>query len=293
MKILILGANGMIGHKIYQIISKKHPNTFVLFRKKLEFIKFNHLYNKKNIIDNFDLSDFNKLSILLDYHKPDYIINAAGITIRRGVTDSVYNSILLNTCLPHIINNWVIKNNKKFIHFSTDCVFSGKDGNYTEESITDAFDIYGKTKSLGEIISSNTLTLRSSMIGGELVNKTELFEWFLNQKNLEIKGFTNVFYSGVTTFKMAKFVLDIIDYFPNMQGLYNVSSESISKYNLLSLINTKFNTNVNILIDESKYSNKVLSSNKFYDLTGFQKPKWDTLVDELYIDYNLNFKFYK
>jgi dTDP-4-dehydrorhamnose reductase len=291
MKILILGGNGMIGHKIYQIISKTHPNTWVLIRKKLHNLKYKHIFNKNFVIDDFDLTDFIRLNTLLDFHNPDYIINAAGITIRRGVNDSIYKSIMINAYLPHFINEWVTKNNKKLIHFSTDCVFSGNEGGYTEDSITDSIDIYGRTKSLGEVISKNAITLRSSMIGIELENKTELFEWFLSKKNMKINGFSNVFYSGITTIKMAEYVLKIIDTLPEMHGLYNVSSESISKYELLRLLNSKFNMNLTILKDETKKSNKVLTSDVFFNYTGLQKPNWLVLVEELWHDYTINFNF--
>ncbi len=119
------------------------------------------------------------------------------------------------------------------------------------------------------------------MIGRELENKTELFEWFLSQKNNKIKGFTNVIYSGITTNRMAQFILDIINLFPNMHGLFNVSSFSISKYELLKIFNNKFENNVIIEPDESYHSNKSLDSSKFYDYTGFKKPNWEELIIDL------------
>ena len=119
----------------------------------------------------------------MNYLKVDIIINAIGLTIRRNVYEIHSKSILINSVLPHVLNEWVISNDKRLIHFSTNCVFSGKDGFYNEESFVDSNDFYGRSKALGEIISSNTLTLRSSMIGRELENKTELLEWFLSNKN--------------------------------------------------------------------------------------------------------------
>ena len=127
------------------------------------------------------------------------------------------NSILLNSALPHFLNEWVASNNKRLIHLSTDCVFSGRKGNYLDNDIKDAYDLYGSTKSLGEIVDSKfAITLRGSMIGRELENKTELFEWFLKQSNKNIKGFSKVIYSGITTVKMAEIVLRIINYYPNL-----------------------------------------------------------------------------
>lgn len=292
MKILILGGNGMIGHKMYQVLSKEYPDTWVLFKKKTDQVAFYEIFNKDKIIDNFDLVHFDKLNIILDKLIPDVIINAAGITIRRGINDDRYRSIMINSALPHFLDNWTKINNKRLIHFSTDCVFTGKNGFYSESSVTDAEDTYGKTKALGEVFSTNSLTLRGSMIGRELENKTELLEWFLSQKETTVKGFTNVIYSGITTFRMAKFVKQIINDFPSMHGIYNVSSDSITKYELINLFNASFNKGNSIYPDDTYVSNKDLVSTNFYNETGFIKPNWNELVSELLLDNQSNSKYY-
>lgn len=293
MKILILGGNGMIGHKLYQVISKKYPNTWVLFKKKFELVNNNILFKKEFVIDDFDVSDFSKLIDLLNHLNIDIIINAIGLTIRRNVYDIHSKSILINSVLPHILNEWVISNKKRLIHFSTDCVFSGNDGFYNEDSFTDSNDFYGRSKALGEINSSNTLTLRSSMIGRELENKTELLEWFLSNKNGVVSGYSKAFYSGITTNLMADFVSKIIEYFPNMNGIYNVSSEKITKLELLKLFNEYFKTNITIIPNDLYTTNKVLNSDKFYKKTGFKRQNWHELIKDLENDSNENKKLYK
>jgi dTDP-4-dehydrorhamnose reductase len=293
MKILILGGNGMIGHKMYQIISCKYPDTWALFKKKYIDIKSRQFFKENRIIENFDLTNFDNLKHLLNNLNPDFIINAAGITIRRGLNLSISNTILINSVLPNLLDEWVTNKNKRLIQFSTDCVFSGKKGFYNERSITDGEDLYSRTKALSEINSSHTLTLRGSMIGRELENKTELFEWFLNQKNKKIQGFNKAIYSGITTIAMAKYVLQIIDQHPNLVGLYNVSTSEISKFSLLQLLNTHFNTNVDIIPDPSYSSNKTLDSTLFYKKTGFKKHNWDELVIELKNDCEVNDIYYK
>jgi dTDP-4-dehydrorhamnose reductase len=292
MRILILGGNGMIGHKIYQILSKKHLDTWVLFKKKIENINRIEIYNNEKIIDNFDLIEFEKLQILLNNLYPDFIINAAGITIRRGINNNIHRTILINSALPHLLAEWTKINNKKLIHFSTDCVFSGKRGFYSELSLPDAEDLYGKTKALGEVNNSNTLTLRGSMIGRELENKTELLEWFLKQNESKLYGFSKVIYSGITTNRMAEYIFRIINYYPDMHGIYNVSSTPISKYDLLRLFNINFKKTTNIISDKSYESNKDLDSFKFYSETKFEKPNWTDLIKELYIDSVLNKNIY-
>ena len=294
MKILILGANGMIGHKIYQMLSAEFNDTWVAFRKYYDELQYKDIFNKEKAIENIDFKDFNKLNKIIKNLDPDIIVNAAGITIRRGVNNNISNSILLNAALPHFLEEWVQgKTGKRLIHFSTDCVFSGIKGPYTEESETDAKDNYGKTKALGEVKGSQTLTLRGSMIGRELANHTELLEWFLSQNGKTVKGFSNVIYSGITTIKMAEIVKKIIFDYPTLNGLYHVSSLPISKYDLLVLFRNEFNLDIEIIKDESYYSRKDLIAENFYQQIDMLTPKWEDLIKNLKIDSIINKKYYK
>ena len=288
MRILILGGNGMIGHKMYQTISKIHEDTWVTLRNNLSSYSYSEIYNSEKVIDNIDLINFKILLNQLNLTNPDIVINACGITIRRGIDALKSNSIILNSALPHFLNEWVTSNNKRLIHFSTDCVFSGKKGDYLDNDIKDAIDLYGLTKSMGEVIDSKfTITLRGSMIGRELENKTELFEWFLKQKNKTIKGFSKVIYSGISTTKMAIIVLKIINEYPNLSGIYNISSKPISKFDLLKIWNDYFDIKANIKIDNSYTSNKNLISDKFFKAIELEQPNWDDLINQLKIDAKL------
>lgn len=294
MKILILGGNGMIGHKVYQALRICFDDTWVLLRQNLKDLKYKELFNFEKVIHDIDLKEFDSLTGILDDLNPDIIINAAGITIRRGVDISISNTITINSALPHFLEEWVRgKNGKRLIHFSTDCVFSGKIGAYNENSFPDAVDYYGKTKALGEVTGSQSLTLRGSMIGRELANHTELLEWFLSQKGNTVRGFKNVIYSGITTVKMAEFVTKIITDFPSMSGLYNVSSVPISKYELLKLFNKNFGVGAEILINEDYHSKKDLISDRFYNETGFTIPEWKDLAIQLKDSSLINSKYYK
>jgi len=282
MRILILGGNGMIGHKMYQLISKINEDTWVTLRNKLSTYGFSDIYNAEKVVDNIDLINFENLLNKLNIIKPDVIINACGITIRRGVEKIKSNSIILNSALPHFLNEWVSLNNKRLIHFSTDCVFSGKKGNYLDNDVKDASDLYGSSKSMGEILDSKfAITLRGSMIGRELENKTELLEWFLKQNNKSIRGFTEVIYSGITTVKMAEIVLRIINFFPNLTGIYNISSKSISKFDLLKLCNESFDIKARIEKDNTYASNKNLMSDNFFNEIGLGQPNWVDLIEQL------------
>ena len=173
---------------------------------------------------------------------------------------------------------------KKLIHFSTDCVFSGSKGNYLDNDIADAEDIYGKTKAEGEVISPNTLTIRCSMIGRELYNFTELFEWLVHNKNNSVDGYSKVLYSGITTVRMGKILSKILNDRIHLSGIYNISSIPISKFQLLSKLSNAFDLNVDISENQNIKSNKVLISKKFTEITGIKPPDWDDLISEFKFD---------
>ena len=285
MKILILGGDGMIGHKIAQALDAQNQEVIISIRKKRN-TTLKDFPEGINIIFN----DFLKVNILdlLDKVNPDVIINSIGITMRRGVAENISDTIYLNSFFPHQLSNWALAFKKRLIHFSTDCIFSGSEGSYLEDSTPDALDYYGKTKGLGEINSKSSLTIRSSMIGPELFTKTELFEWIINNKEKEINGFSTVMYSGVTTVYMARLLADLIDNHKNLSGIYNVASKPISKFQLLHLINDNFDLGLIINFDKTVISNKTLNASKIEKEIGLQTPSWDELISNLKKDY-MNF----
>jgi len=279
MKVLILGADGMIGHKMAQSLSNSNFEIHLNSRVKKEYLE--KIFPKSQIYQ----FDFLKQDVLDLLNKviPDIILNTAGITIRRG-SEILDNAIKLNSELPKKIDSWCEFNKKRQIHFSTDCVFSGLKGNYQDLDKPDAEDNYGFTKGNGEVNSEHTLTLRSSMIGREIFNKTELLEWVIENKNNKIEGFDKAIYSGITTLWMSELVLKIINDFPTLSGIYNISSQPISKFELITKINELFELNIDIEKDCSFSSNKSLNSNKFFSQTKFDKPNWDSMLLDLYND---------
>lgn len=280
----------MIGHQILLGLNKESYLIHAHFKNKKS--KQSYLKSINTIFHYIELTETNITEFLININ-PEIIINAAGITIRKLEQFSLKQIIFINSLLPNILNDWCEQNNAKLIHFSTDCVFSGYKGNYLETDKTDAIDLYGKTKSLGEVKSENCITLRSSMIGFELYNKTELLEWIFKNQNKSINGFSNVIYSGITTTLMSKIIIKIITDFPNLTGLYNISSSPISKYYLLKKINTIFNLNTEIKAIESNSSNKSLLYDSFLNKTKIEIPDWDTMLNELKNTWLLNKHIYE
>lgn len=285
-----MGSDGMIGHQIFLGLLKENFLINAHFKKKKPKQSF---LKAKNAIFHFsEITAVNILQLLLDVN-PDIIINAAGVTIRREKDTSLNQIIFTNSLLPNILNTWSEKNDCRLIHFSTDCVFSGKKGNYKDNDITDALDIYGKTKSLGEVNSDFALTIRCSMIGFELYNKTELLEWAFRNQNKSINGFSNVIYSGITTSLMSRIIIKIINDFTDLSGIYNISSAPISKYYLLKKINDIFDLSIKIKSIESKSSDKSLVSSNFYNKTGIKITDWDSMLIELKESWLLNKHIYE
>ena len=275
MKVLILGIDGMIGHKIAHSLSQDF-DLYGSSRKNID-IKDLKIPNGKIVYHDFLLHNLEKI---LKKIYPNIIVNCVGITIRRGVLDNINNTQFLNSKLPHLLDNWSKKNNSKLIHLSTDCVFSGLNGNYNDDSIPDASDLYGLSKAKGEVKNSSSLTLRCSMIGREVYNFTELFEWLHSMKGKSVEGYNKVLYSGITTVRMGKIIKSIIENFNTMSGIYNISSVPISKFDLLKKISKVFKLNVDIQENPNIVSNKILISKKFTEITGINTPNWDDLILE-------------
>jgi dTDP-4-dehydrorhamnose reductase len=281
MKILVLGVDGMIGHKIYQSLSsekfdiiatsKKESNKLPIDFSKAKFIQYN--FNGNNINE------------LINLHNPDIIINCIGATTRRFGSIDVKEIFKTNSHLPLKLSQWAKKNQKWLIHFSTDCVFSGLKGNYKEESVKDADDLYGISKSKGEEIElSNSLIIRCSMIGREIFNNTELLEWFISRNNANADGYTKAIYSGVTTLWMSTLIKKLIIKNIKLNGLYNISSSAITKFELLSMIKAVFKLNIEIFENGKLKSNKSLNSEKFKNDTGIIIPSWNEMLKDLYTD---------
>ncbi len=284
-KILILGCGGMIGHQMYRRLSKENYEILGTLKQPFKnYEKFN-LFSLSQIKDHFDVSDFLQVQNLLNQFKPDVILNCIGITLRKPEIKDEQYCKKINSDFPKLLNLWCEKNNSYLIHFSTDCVFSGKSGPYTEQSVTDAIDIYGRTKAEGEVIGANSLTLRGSMIGRELFGKSELLEWAISQKNMKVSGFSKALYSGVTTNVMSNLVADLIAAEKKLTGLYQVSSSAISKYDLLHLINTNFALNMQIEKNENYATEKILLSEKIKSDFGFYCAPWPVMIQKIAEDH--------
>ena len=279
MRILILGGDGMLGHQLFQHLSQKYEVTATLHKSAQFYDKYS-IY-KNNVCFDIDVRSNDSLLEVVSEIKPDVIINATGIIKQRKEAKEYLISLEVNSLLPHRLSIISKAVNARLIHMSTDCVFSGAKGSYTENDISDATDLYGRSKYLGEVKDGHCITLRTSIIGLELFRKLSLIEWFLDQRGT-IKGYKNSIYTGLTTIEMSRVIDFIISNKPDLSGLWHVASEPISKYDLLSILNKKLERNdIDIVEDTEVIIDRSLNAAKFRDRTGYCVPEWDKMLEEL------------
>lgn len=278
MRIVVLGAGGMLGHKIYEVLSKNFEETFAAFRKCPAHYSSFGLFDQHHMRGAFDARKTEDIHAFLKPLKPDVVINCIGLTTRKISDQNESDIIVVNSVLPHKLKEWCQKNGSQLIHFSTDCVFSGKDGPYRLGDPRDAKDLYGQSKAIGEVDGPSAFTIRSSIIGLELEGKTELLEWLIAQRGKHIQGFANVLYSGVTTTTMAHVVLELIKKLDNKKihfsGIAQLASPPISKFDLLNLANQVFSLNCSIKRIDQPRSNKILIQSDFFNESGIHAPSW-------------------
>lgn len=287
IRLLILGSTGLLGSTILKYFSTKSDyECFGAIRKNLDKKKLKYINNSK--LYKIDFSKSNDIKKAINSIKPHLIINCIGIVKQTLNNNTISEIIRVNSFLPHYLSELANENNKiRFIHFSTDCVFSGTKGNYSENDITDAKDIYGNSKLLGEVNSSNTLTLRTSIIGHELETKYSLLEWFLSQKK-SIKGYKKTIFSGLTTLEISRVLREYIIPNKKIKGIYHLSGRPISKYDLLKIIKKTYKKKVKIMPDTKIKINRSLNSNLFQKATGYKPSTWNKLIQEMHDFYKYN-----
>ena len=271
MKIVILGSTGILGKTLKLYLNKKKITTKTISREK----------NTKSNINLKNFSDFKKLKKLITKNNPTHVINCVGITKFNKNYKNNKLTYLLNTKMPIYIARLCKTNKIYFIHVSTDCVFSGKKGNYADISLKDSRDLYGISKSKGEVKNSFTTTIRTSFIGPELNTKNSLLNWFLAQ-NKSVNGYNNAFFSGITSLELSKIIYNYsIKKNLLINKIINVGSSRISKYELLCKIKKIFKKKNKIIRDPRFKIDRSLNIKKFIKLTKYKIVKWDRMLIEL------------
>lgn len=293
IKILVLGANGMLGHVIFTELSKqKELKVYGTVLSLKGFKKFFSSKLLKMIRDKIDINNFKLVTKIFNVIKPDIVINCIGLIKQLPSANDAIQAITLNALLPHRLAQLCQTIRARMIHFSTDCVYSGKTGNYKENDPSDVQDLYGRTKFLGEVSYPHTFTFRTSIIGHELASKNGLLEWFLSQRE-SVNGFTKVIYSGFPTIEIAYILNEYIIPNSKLNGLYHVSSDPISKYELLKLIAKEYHKEIKVIPYDKKVADMSLDSTKFRKATGYIPPSWPELIKRMYQHYKSSILYTK
>lgn len=281
MKVLVIGASGMIGSTVLRVLSEREDWAVYGSVRNSNARRFFSGQIRERILDGIDVEQPDALIKVLNQVRPDVVVNCAGLTKHKPEAEDPLVSIPINTLMPHRLAGLCKLVGARLIHVSTDCVFSGEKGNYTEDDFTDAQDVYGKSKAFGEIIYPHTITLRTSTIGHEFETRYGLLEWFLSQQG-RCKGFSRAIFSGLPTVVFAQLIRDVVIPQSRLSGLYHVAAQPINKYDLLALIAKVYGKQIDIEPDDMLIIDRSLNSERFRKATGYEAPDWENLIKKMY-----------
>lgn len=284
LKVIVVGATGMLGYSIFSNLSEcTELDVYGTVRSVEGLEKF--FPSKDKLVANVDVNDFKTLERALQNVKPDVVINCIGLIKQHNISKQHVEAIEINALLPHKLAQECDTLEARLIHFSTDCVFDGKTGDYVESDLPTATDLYGKSKCLGEVNYGKHVTLRTSIIGHELRSSVSLIDWFLSQEG-SVRGFSKAVFTGLPTAYIAKVLKDHVLSNQLLSGLYQLSVDPIDKYSLITKVADVYGKKIEIDKFEDFVINRSLDSTKFREETGFVPPTWDELVRFMYSDYS-------
>lgn len=283
MKILVLGATGMLGHKAMQVLSRRHEVVGSVRRNPVDY-RDHPVLKGLELVGNVDVNDFSTVEKAVEKVRPDVVFNCIGIVKQLREAHNPVPSIRINALFPHLLAQLCVHQGIRAVHMSTDCVFSGKKGMYTEQDFSDAGDLYGRTKYLGEIDYPRCLTIRTSIIGYEIESSHGLLGWFFDQKGKRVSGYSKAIFSGLTTNALSDVIASIIELQPDLHGVWQIASSPISKYDLLVQVRDRFSLDIQIEPDESVVIDRSLDPSRFIARTGIAIPSWPAMIEQLYLD---------
>ena len=277
MKVLVVGASGMIGSTVLRVLNEKSDWEIFGTVRDISVKRFFSAAIGERLIAGVDVENPDLLVKVLDQIRPDVVVNCAGLTKHKPEADDPLVSIPINTLMPHRLAGLCKLVGARLIHVSTDCVFSGEKGRYIETDFADARDVYGKSKALGEVLYPHTITLRTSTIGHELQSQYGLLDWFLAQQG-SCKGYTRAIFSGLPTVVFAQVIRDVVIPHKQLSGLYHIAAEPIGKFDLLKLIAEIYGKSIDIVPYEKLVIDRSLDAKHFQMATGYIVPAWPELI---------------
>jgi dTDP-4-dehydrorhamnose reductase len=281
VKILVVGASGMLGSAMFRVLSADPEHeTYGSIRSTAALPHFAPPLASR-LITGIDVESPDALHQLFSRIRPDIVINCVGLIKQLALADDPLVALPINAILPHRLARICDLVGARLVHISTDCVFSGRQGNYKETDHPDADDLYGRSKLLGEVDYPNAITLRTSIIGEELDSAHGLVGWFLSQQK-GVKGYTRAIFSGLPTFELARVISEFVLPRPELHGLYHVAADPISKYDLLGLVNEIYAKCLSIEPNDALVIDRSLNGARFAEATGYRSAPWPELIHQMY-----------
>lgn len=283
MRVLVVGGGGMLGHNLVQVLSREF-DVFTTMRSTREtYAKFG-IFDPAKTFENIDIENISAIEAIFQKVQPDVVVNAVGLIKQLPNSANVVETLNVNSIFPHRLAELAAKYGSRLICISTDCVFSGEKGNYTEDDVPDALDLYGMSKNLGEVRTDGCLTIRTSIIGRELLTRHSLVEWFLGHAIGTVEGYTDAIFSGFTTLELAEILAVVLRDHPALSGVYHVSSDPITKYDLLRLIKSAYGIEIKIEPSNKVKIDRSLDSTRFRKATGIITPGHAKMIERMAID---------
>lgn len=284
MRVLILGVSGMLGHTLMQELPKWDGLDVVGAARQPDRVpKLPGHASGPKLFELGDATDPNQLIALMNTVRPDLVVNCVGVIKQHSGIANPIRTIEVNSVLPHRLDDLTAASGARVIQISTDCVFAGTRGHYAESDPPDAMDLYGRSKLLGELSTSNSITLRTSMIGHEIGTAVSLIDWFLAQT--KVNGFLHAIYSGLTTVELCRVIAQYVIPNDRLTGLFHVAAEPISKYALLELVSKQYNWRGNLVPESAFHCDRSLNGDRFRQATGYIAPPWASMVRVLHESY--------
>jgi dTDP-4-dehydrorhamnose reductase len=282
MRVLVLGITGMLGNAMFRYLSQNGGyEVYGSARGESARRKFGGDALAR-IVTGIDVENHDALVNLFNIVKPQIVVNCVGLIKQLAAADDPLSAIPINSMLPHRLAALCKLTEARLIHISTDCVFSGEKGNYLESDVSDAKDLYGRSKYLGEVTNASAVTLRTSIIGHEMDDGAQaLLGWFLSQE-ASANGFTRAIFSGLPTVELAHVIGDIVIPRSDLSGLYHVAAKPISKFDLLTTIAKVYGKQIEIKACDQPTIDRSLDASRFNAVTGYRPPEWQELITRMF-----------
>ena len=277
MKILVLGASGMLGNAMVRVLSESTEHEVFGTIRSEGAKRFFSAGIAARLLTGVDVENHDSLVQAFIRSRPDLVINCVGLVKQLADAENPLQAIPINALLPHRLARLCELTRARLVHMSTDCVFAGDKGDYRETDPSDATDLYGRSKFLGEVDYPHAITLRTSIIGHELQSAHGLVNWFLSQQE-RCNGYTRAIFSGLPTVALAQVVRDVVIPRTDLSGVYHVAAQPISKYDLLTLIADVYGNKIEIVPSDMLVIDRSLNAERFRDATGYVVPGWPELI---------------